>query len=94
MRDIFNDALNAPPGQLAEVLISRAARGDGGEIPDEVRARLDRLIDAPGKQGLLARVRLAADLPYLFDRAQMGEVAAHTALRLVVAGCRGHLVGA
>jgi hypothetical protein len=69
MRDVFNDALNAPPGQLAEVLISRAARGDGGEIPDEVRARLDRLIDAPGKQGLLARVRLAADLPYLFDRA-------------------------
>ena len=67
MRDVFT--LNAPPGQLVEVLISRAARGDGGEIPDEVRVRLDRLIDAPGKQGLLARVRLAVDLPYLFDRA-------------------------
>lgn len=69
MRDLFNDALNAPPGQLAEVLINRIARGDGSEIPDDLRARLDRLIDAPGKLGLLARVRLAAGVPYLFDRA-------------------------
>jgi hypothetical protein len=37
--------------------------------PPDVRARLDRLIDLPGKSGLLARARLAADLPFLFDRA-------------------------
>jgi hypothetical protein len=69
MRDLFNDALNRPPGQLAEVLIHRVARTDGREIPNYLCARLDRLIDAPGRQGLLARVRLSADLPYLYDRA-------------------------
>lgn len=70
MRDLFNDALNAPSGQLAEVLINRIARTDGGEVPNDLRARLDRLIDAPGKSGLLARVRLTADVPCLFDRAR------------------------
>src|SRR6266702_4460403 len=69
MRDVFSDALSAPPGRLAEVLISKVAKGDGSELPDDVRTRLDRLIDAPGKAGLLARVRLAAEVPYLFDRA-------------------------
>jgi hypothetical protein len=67
MRDLFNDALNAPPGRLAEVLISKVTKGDGSELSDDVRTRLDRLIDAPGKPGLLARVRLAADMHYLFD---------------------------
>jgi hypothetical protein len=32
-------------------------------------ARFDRLVDAPGKQGMLARVRLARDVPFLFARA-------------------------
>jgi hypothetical protein len=67
MRDLFNDALNAPSGRLTEVLIGRVANGSG--LPDDVRIRLDRLVDAPGKAGLLARVRLAADVPFLFDRA-------------------------
>jgi hypothetical protein len=69
MRDVFDGALNAPPGQLAEVLINKVAKGHGSELPDDLLARLDRLIGAPGKPGLLARVRLAADLPFLFDRA-------------------------
>jgi hypothetical protein len=69
MRDLYNNALNAPPGQLAEVLIRKVTKGDGSELPDDVRTRLDRLIDAPGKPGLFARVRLAADVPYLFDHA-------------------------
>ena len=69
MRDVFTDALSAPSGQLAEVLINKVTKGDGSELPDDVRARLDRLIYAPGKPGLLALVRLAADVPYLFDRA-------------------------
>jgi hypothetical protein len=69
MRDVFNDAINAPAGQLAEVLISKVTKGDKGELPDSVRTRIDRLIDAPGKPGRLARVRLAADVSYLFDRA-------------------------
>src|SRR5208283_1764616 len=69
MRDVFNDTLNAPPGQLAEVLLGKVTKGDGSELSDDVRTRLDRLIDAPGKPGLIARVRLAAHVPYLFDRA-------------------------
>ncbi|WGJ13768.1 hypothetical protein QEV83_13895 [Methylocapsa sp. D3K7] len=69
MRDLYNNALNAPPGQLAKVLIKKVTKGDGGELPDDVITRLDRLIDAPGTTGLLARVRLAADVPYLFDHA-------------------------
>jgi hypothetical protein len=69
MRDLFNDAINAPPGRLVEVLISKITKGDAKELPDDALARLDRLFDAPGKSGLLARVRIAADLPFLFDRA-------------------------
>jgi len=69
VRDVYSDALNAPPARLAEVLINKVTMGEGSELPDDVRTRLDRLIDAPGKTGLLARVRLAADVPYLFDHA-------------------------
>jgi hypothetical protein len=69
MSDVFNDALNSPPGRLAEVLITRITKGHENELSDDVRTRLDRLVDAPGRPGHLARVRLAADVPYLFDRA-------------------------
>jgi hypothetical protein len=69
MRDVFADALNAPSGQLAEVLIRKISKGDGSELPGNVHTRLDRLIDTPGRPGLLARVRLAVHVPYLFDHA-------------------------
>jgi hypothetical protein len=69
MLDVYNNALNAPPGRLAEVLIRKVTKGDGSELPDDVLTRLDRLIDTPGKRGLLARVRLAADVTYLFEHA-------------------------
>jgi hypothetical protein len=69
MPDAFSDALNSATGRLAEVLIKKATKGDGSELPENVLTRLDRLIDAPGRPGLLARVRLAADVYYLFDRA-------------------------
>jgi len=69
MRDVFNDAVNVPPGWLVEVLLNKVTKGDGSELSDDVRGRLDRLVDAPGKPGLLARIRLAADVPYLFDQA-------------------------
>jgi hypothetical protein len=69
MRDAFSDALNSAPGRLAEVLIKKVTKGEGSELPDDVRTRLDRLIDSPGRPGLLARVRLAADVYYLFNQA-------------------------
>jgi hypothetical protein len=69
MRDVFTDALNAPPGQLAEVVLKKFTKGRGNELSDDVQSRLDRLIDAPGEAGVLARVRLARDVPFLFDHA-------------------------
>jgi hypothetical protein len=68
MRDVFNDAINAPPGRLAEILLRKVPEANV-ELLDALLARLDRLVDAPSKPGLLARARLAADVPFLFARA-------------------------
>ena len=68
MRDLFNDAINAPAGRLAEILLRKMPEG-GVEPPNATLDRLDKLVDAQGKPGLLARVRLAADVPFLFARA-------------------------
>jgi hypothetical protein len=69
MSDIFTDALNAPAGQLAGVLLKKFVREVDGVLPAELQARLDKLVDAPGRFGLLGRVRLACDVPFLFDHA-------------------------
>jgi len=68
MRDAFNDAINAPAGRLAEILLRKVTKEDT-ELSGGLRARFDKLVDAPGRPGLLARVRLAADVPFLFVRA-------------------------
>jgi hypothetical protein len=68
MRDVFNDAINAPAGQLAEILLRKITK-EHTELSSGLRARFDRLVDAPDRPGLLARVRLAADVPFLFARA-------------------------
>jgi hypothetical protein len=67
MRDLFNDAINAPAGRLAEVLLRKVTK-ESTEFSGGLRARFDKLVDAPGRAGLLARVRLAADVPFLFAR--------------------------
>ena len=69
MRDVFTDAINSPAGRLAELVLGKVTKGRGSELSDDVRSRLDRLIDAPGEAGLLARVRLARDVPFLFENA-------------------------
>jgi hypothetical protein len=70
MRDLLTDSVNAPAGRLAEVLLKKMTKGeDGREMPDEMRARFERLIHADGRFGELARVRLAAEVSFLFDRA-------------------------
>jgi hypothetical protein len=69
MSDLFNDALNAPSGRLAELMIKKITAGSEGELPDAVQTRLDRPVSAPGKAGLLARVRIAADVALLFNLA-------------------------
>jgi hypothetical protein len=67
MSDVFTDALNAPAGRLAEVVLGKITKGS--ELTDDVRTRLDRLVDAPGRAGLLARVRLARDVAFLYNHA-------------------------
>ena len=70
MRDVFTDALNAPPGRLAEIMLTKLRKGRGAsELPDDMRVRLDKLVNAPGRPGKLARIRLAAEVSYLFERA-------------------------
>jgi hypothetical protein len=67
MSDVFNDAINAPPGRLAEILLRKVPEANL-EPRGPLLARFDRLVDMPGKPGLLARVRLAADVAFLFAR--------------------------
>lgn len=70
MNDDLTASLNHPSGRLADVLLKRLTKGDSdSELPEPLRARLDTLITAPGKFGRLARVRLAAEVSFLFERA-------------------------
>src|SRR5262249_55320102 len=70
MSDLLTDSLNASPGRLVAIVIKKLPKDvSPDELPDELRARLDRLVAAPGKAGRLARVRLAAEVAYLFERA-------------------------
>ena len=67
--DALAEAFGAPAGRLAEILIKRLATGEPqAVVTDELRARFDRLVDADGLFGKLARVRLAADVSLLFER--------------------------
>jgi hypothetical protein len=69
IRDVFNTAINAPSGRLAEILLRNLTNGSASELSDGMRARLDRLVDAPAKAGRFARIRLVADVPVLFKNA-------------------------
>jgi hypothetical protein len=69
MSDVFTEAVNAPAGRLAEVLLKKFVREVDGTLPSDLQSRLDKLFDAPGKLGVLGRVRLARDVPFLFDHA-------------------------
>jgi hypothetical protein len=66
--DLLTEALNRPGGTLAWSLLDALAatkpERDSGLGP-EFKPRFDRLADAPGRQGLLARVYLARPLAYL-----------------------------
>ena len=70
MSDALQQALNAPSGRLAEILMKRMKKGENGEeISESVRTRLDKLVSARGNFGALARVRLAAEVALLYERA-------------------------
>jgi hypothetical protein len=72
MRDALTDALNAPAGHLAGVLIKRMTKGENGEeMPDAIRQRFDMLVSATGRFGELGRVRFAAEVSLLFEKAPL-----------------------
>ena len=70
MSDALTDALGSTSGRLAEVLLKKLTKGSGSEeLPEDTLRRLNRLVEAPGEPGRLARIRLAEQLSYLFERA-------------------------
>jgi hypothetical protein len=70
MNDILTASLNHPSGYLAGVLLKKLTKGsDDRELPEPLCARLDKLISASGNFGRLARVRLAAEVSFLFEHA-------------------------
>lgn len=67
--DDLTASLNHPSGRLAEILLKKLTKGsDDRELSEPLRARLDKLITAVGNFGRLARVRLAAEVSFLFER--------------------------
>ncbi|UGY22918.1 hypothetical protein HU675_0033830 [Bradyrhizobium septentrionale] len=68
MSDSFGEAINSPAGHLAEVLLKRFPESKE-DLSADFLARLSILVDSPGRFGFLARVRLAAAIPFLFQRA-------------------------
>jgi hypothetical protein len=69
MRDVYSSAINAPAGRLAEILLKRLTNVRGkGDMPDDIQARLEKLVEAPGIPGKLARIRISADVSFLFER--------------------------
>lgn len=68
MRDIYSEAINAPMGRLAEVLLKKLTKVNGkNELSDDMRSRVNKLVDAKGKPGKLARIRFAAEVSLLFE---------------------------
>lgn len=69
--DSLTEALGSVTGQLAQVALRMLPRqGNSPELFADVIKRLDRLVDMSGEAGKLARVILAADVSYLFERAR------------------------
>lgn len=68
--DLFTEALNDPSGSLASVLLKRTPRPKGHiELGNQLRRRYETLIRGDDAFAMLARVRLSAAVPFLFERA-------------------------
>ncbi|MGH8227080.1 MAG: hypothetical protein ACREU3_04105 [Steroidobacteraceae bacterium] len=67
--EALTTAMNSPLGRLADVLLQRLAGTQRGQAaPPELLRRLDQLVSAPGRAGMLARLYLAANVYPLFER--------------------------
>jgi hypothetical protein len=70
MHDALTDSLNSPAGRLSEVLLKKLTKGPGGEeMPEAMRERFDKLLAAGDSVGFLARIRVAGEVSFLFERA-------------------------
>jgi hypothetical protein len=70
MNDTLTDSLNAPAGRLAEILLKKMKKAERGqELSNAMRVRFNKLVEAEGRFGRLARVRLAAEVSFLFEHA-------------------------
>ena len=68
--DLYTKSINAPSGQLAEILLGRWKTPEvGREIPEKIQIRLEKLIGTNGRFGTLARVNIAAEVTRLFEYA-------------------------
>ena len=68
--DPFGTALNDAAGHLASILLKKIPQDEGSkELPPHLLARYDRLVGEDGIFGLLVRVRFAAAIAFLFERA-------------------------
>jgi hypothetical protein len=65
--DLLRVSMSAPAGYLADILVQRMPTAEFGASADANSvARLDRLVSAEGSFGILARVRLSAELSRLY----------------------------
>lgn len=68
--DDLTTSLNHPSGRLTEVLLRKLTKGPSSrEMPAALSAHLDEIVNAPGRFGHLARIRMATDVSVLFERA-------------------------
>lgn len=68
--DPFGTALNDAAGHLASILLKKIPQGEiDKDLPQQLLARYDRLVTEEGVFGLLVRVRFAAAIAFLFERA-------------------------
>jgi hypothetical protein len=66
----FDRAINTPVGNLAEAIVKKMPSSEGDvAFREKIEPRLNAVCELPGHNGVLARVRLAADLAILHDRA-------------------------
>jgi hypothetical protein len=68
MADELTNALNSPAGRLVGAVIAQLKGSPDQARLDRAQLRLNTAFDSVGEAGFLARVRMAADLSFLFYR--------------------------
>lgn len=73
---LLDQSMNVPIGRLADVLLRKLPTSEAApEFATNIRPRLEAAVQVPARNGLLARVRMAAEVTVLFDRAPTWTIA-------------------